>query len=284
MFRYKNKTIPVISIFFKYKNDVDIFIEDSDDEEFYISLFSNLLDGKRINKVISCKCKTSLISACENDQIDRKRKRIYLADSDLNLISNSNRNDLKHFHVLDRYCIENYLIEEKGIIETLHDCIILDKKKIKQQLGLEKWLKSISHSLVELFLHYSISHENALGKPTVSFPIGKLCKKVNKATVLDIDKVNDRVKEFRENIISVLGEDKYNTSIYERREKWPSNMDTLIKIVSGKDYILPLIIFRFNKLRGKESYNLKLESLRMRLAKTCDLNSLNKLKNKIIST
>ena len=53
MFGYKNNIIPTISIFFKYKNDVDIFIEDSNDEEFYKSLFSKLLGDKRINKITS---------------------------------------------------------------------------------------------------------------------------------------------------------------------------------------------------------------------------------------
>lgn len=283
MFRYKAKIVPAISIFFKYKNDVDVFIEDSNDEEFYKSLLSKLLDGKRINKIISCNCKTNLIAACENDQTDRKRKRIYLTDGDLDLILDSNRKDLKYLHVLDRYCVENFLIEENGIIETLHDCIILEKEQISKQLGLDNWLKSISHSLIELFLHYSISHENSLGLPTVSFSIGKLCKQVKGVTVLDIDKVNDRVKGFRNKIIAEIGEEKYNSSIYELREKWPSNVDTLIKVVSGKDYILPLIAFRFKKLKGKETYNLKWESLRMRLAKTCELNSLTELKNKIIS-
>jgi hypothetical protein len=283
MFRYKDKVVPAISIFFKYKNDVDIFIEDSNDQEFYKSLFSSLLNGKRINKVISCNCKTSLISACENDQTDRKRKRVYIVDGDLDLVLESNRNDLKYLHVLDRYCIENFLIEENGIIETLHDCIIMEKEKISKQLGLENWLKSISHSLIELFLHYSISHENALGFPTVSYSIGRLCRQVSGVTVLDVEKVNDRVKEFRNKIITEIGEEKYNNSIYELRTKWPSNVDTLLKIVSGKDYILPLIAFRFKKLKGKETYNLKWESLRMRLAKTCELNALAELKNKIIS-
>jgi hypothetical protein len=283
MFRYKDSVIPTISLFFKYKNDVDIFIEDSNDEEFYKSLFSNLLNGKRVNKIISCRCKTNLLSACENDQIDRKRKRIYLADADLDLILDTNRKDLKHLFVLDRYCIENFLIEEIGIIETLHDCIILDKEKITKELGLENWLKTISHSLIELFLHYAISHEHSLGHTTVSYSVGKLCKQVNKITVLDLNKVDERIKEFREKIIIAIGEDNYNENIYAKRNKWPSNINTFLEIVSAKDYILPLVSFRFKKLKGKETYNLKRETFRMRLAKTCEFDSLSNLKKKIIS-
>ena len=95
MLRYKEFVIPTISLFFKSKNDVDVFIEDSNDEEFYKVLLQRLTSGKRIKKIISCKCKTELLKACESDQFDRKRKRIYLTDGDLDLILDTNRKDLK---------------------------------------------------------------------------------------------------------------------------------------------------------------------------------------------
>src|SRR5688572_5862788 len=130
MLRYKEFVIPTISLFFKAKNDVDIFIEDSNDEEFYKVLLQRLTEGRRIKKIISCKCKTELIKACEADQTDRARKRIYLTDGDIDLIHDSNRKDLKHLHVLEKYCVENFLIEEEGLLETLHSNIVLDKSII----------------------------------------------------------------------------------------------------------------------------------------------------------
>ncbi|ALD22407.1 hypothetical protein AM218_15820 [Hymenobacter sp. DG25A] len=270
-------------MFFKSSNDVDIFIEDSNDEEFYKTLFSRLLSSKKISKIISCKCKTELIKACENDQYDRKRKRIYVTDGDLDLIFDNNRKDLKYLHVLSRYCIENFLLEETGIIETLYDNIVLDKEDIKKQLVFDNWLKGITNPLLELFLHYSITHEHKMGIKTVSTSVGGFCKQHRGITVLDNKKIEDRIQELRDEIITSLGENIYNESIYEKRQKWPPNIKSLITIVSAKDYILPLLTFRFKKLKGKESYNLKWESLRIRLAKTCDLDSLDDLKTKILS-
>lgn len=284
MIRYRNNIIPTVSLFFKYKNDVDIFIEDSNDEEFYKALLNNLFQGKkRIGKIISCGCKTRLLSACENDQIDRDRRRVYVTDGDLDLIHDTNRNDLNYLYVLDRYCIENFIIEESGIYETLHDCIILDKDEIEKKLGLNNWLKSISNPLIELFLHYSICHNQNMGLQTVKYSVGKLCVQKRGITVLDFDKINDRIKYLRNEIVTKIGDDKYNESIYDLRQKWQCCVGTLLKIVSAKDYIIPLLEFRFKKLQGKETYNLKRETLRMRLAKTADLEFLKSLRQQIIS-
>lgn len=283
MLRYKEYIIPTISLFFKSKNDVDVFIEDSNDEEFYKVLLNRLTDGKRIKKIISCKCKTELLKACEADQIDRNRKRIYLTDGDLDLINDTNRKDLKYLHVLNMYCIENHLVEEEGILEVLHSNIVLDKSAIKKQLTLSNYLKSISNPLIELFLHYSITHLYKMGAKTVSNSVGSFCKKNKSLTVLDVEKVEQKVKELRDEIILKIGEDNYNNTIYELRQKWPSNSNTLLTIVSAKDYILPLLTFRFKKLKGKESFNLKRESLRISLAKNINLESLEELKLDIIT-
>jgi hypothetical protein len=283
MLRYKEFIIPTISLFFKSKNDVDVFIEDSNDEEFYKALLHRLTDGKRIKKIISCKCKTELIKACEADQTDRDRKRIYLTDGDLDLILDANRKDLKYLHVLDKYCIENFLVEEEGLLEILHSNIVLDKSTISKQLTLSNYLRSISNPLNELFLHYAITHLHKMSIKTVANSVSSFCKQHKTLTVLDIVKVEQKIKELRDEIILKIGEDDYNETIYELRQKWPSNNQTLLTIVSAKDYILPLLTFRFKKLKGKESFNLKWESLRLGLAKNTKLESLESLKNKIIS-
>ncbi|MET3979003.1 hypothetical protein ABIB62_001572 [Mucilaginibacter sp. UYP25] len=280
MLRYTSKVLPTISLFFKSKSEIDVFIEDSNDEEFYKSLLHRLVIEKvKIDKLISLGCKQRVIAACEADQDYRKRKRLYIVDGDLDLIFDNNRKDLKHLFVLDHYCIENLLIDEDGIIETLHDCVILDKKKITASLGLEKWLKGIAHILVELFLHYSICHECVLGTKTVSIPVATLCKQDKGLTVLDIAKVEGLINTLRTNIIAKTSDEYYNDTIYTRRSLWPSNIESLIKIVSGKDYLLPLLAFRFKKLKGKETYNLKMETLRLRLAKTINLKKLRFLKS-----
>ncbi len=284
MLHYKNSIIPTIALFFRRNNDIDVFIEDSNDEEFYKTLLMRLVPENKISKIISCGCKTNLIEACEADQADRKRRRIYLADGDLDLVFDNNRKDLHHFFVLDRYCIENFLVNETGIVEVLHGCIVLDRSVIIKQLTLDSWLESISSYLIELFFHYSISHESQLGLKTVSIGVGTFCKQQPKNVhTLDFLKVEQKIDELKTEIISHIGQTAYLELITDRRSRWPLNSNTLLTIVSAKDYLLPLLAFRFKKLKGKVSFNLHFESLRIGLAKSCALDDLEPLRKVILN-
>lgn len=283
MLSYKTKIIPTLSIFFQHKNDIDFFIEDSNDEEFYKALFQNLFEEKRIGKIQSCGCRTKLIDACKNDQIDSKRKRFYISDGDLDLIFKEDEVNLKNLIILDRYCIENYLLEEESVIEIIHDSIVLEKSKIKNQLGFENWFKAISKPLIDLFLHYAISQKHAVGEQTTSYGVLRLCKQSHGVNVLDADRVNDRIKVLKTAIINKIGEDLYLEELYQFSSKWPITTETLLKIVSAKDYLIPLFTHRCKKLRGKSSYNVTQESLRLRLAKLNNFESLLWFKKIVLS-
>jgi hypothetical protein len=282
MLKFKSKVIPTLSIFFRHKNDVDIFIEDSNDEEFYSELFKSILDGKRANKIISCGCKTSLIEACENDQNPRNRHRVYLADGDLDLIFSEPRSDLRYLFFLKRYCIENFLFEEESIIEIIHDNTVLDRTKIQDKLGMTKWFETISKPLIDLFIHYAISHKYGLGLRTTSISVFTLCKKVSKIDVLDIDAVDNKIREFKIEIINSIGEENYLKEIYDLNLKWPVSVDNLLTIVSAKDYLLPLLRARCKKIKGKETFSLGHESIRLGLAKKNKFESLNELKTELL--
>lgn len=279
MLAFKDSVLPNIGLFFRYKNTVDVFIEDKNDDEFYLVLINRIFqnNGYKINKLLSLGCKMNVINACKTDQGKRDIKRVYIVDADLELITNDNEKDLKHLFVLQKYCIENYLIDEESIIEIIHDFLVIEKTKIKKQLGFENWLKGISNSLIELFLHYSICKQICPTHPTVSLGVGKLCEEVSKMSVLNIDKCNQRISDIKVEILKTISEEEYNEKIYDLRLKWPYSIDTLLKIVSAKDYIMPLLEFRFNKFKSTNSIRMRRETLRLRLAKLCEIKELEAL-------
>lgn len=283
MLKFKDFVLPNVGLFFRYKNTVDVFIEDSYDEEFYLTLVNRVFEktGHKINKLISLGCKTNVLAACHSDQAKRDVLRVYIVDGDLELITDSNEKKLKHLFVLDKYCIENYLIHKESIIEIIHDYLIIDRDKIEKQLSFENWLKGLSKDLIDLFLHYSISKQVCPTIPTISLGVGNLCEPIKKIPVLNEEKCNNRIKDIKEEILKSITNEEYNDKIYELREKWPYNMDTLLKIVSGKDYILPLLEFRLHKFKSTNSIKMRRETLRLRLAKLCDVSELKKITDKI---
>ncbi|KQN32373.1 hypothetical protein ASE92_17355 [Pedobacter sp. Leaf41] len=276
MLKFKDYIMPNIGLFFRHKNSIDIFIEDNYDEEFYKALLSRVFQGSsyQINKLIALGCKENVKNACKADQTARRQKRIYLVDGDLELITDSNEKGLKHYYVQEKYCVENNLLHKSSIIEILHDHMSVDKVKIEKQLGFENWLKGLSRPLIELFLNYAICKKIKPTVQTVAFGVGKLCTEVKKVAILDENKVNARIDTIKTEILTEISEEEYNELIYDLRCKWPVSIETLITIVSAKDYLLPLLEFRFHKLK---SVKMKRETLRLRLAKLCNVEELMEL-------
>lgn len=283
MLRYKEHILPTVARFFRHKNDVDIYIEDKNDDEFYLALFQRIAtkSGVTIGKLISLGDRQTVINTCLADQKDRNRKRIYVIDGDLHLINGSNPSEIKFLHIHDAYCIENYLIDEDAIIEILHDGFVISKEEISKLFTFDNFLKRLSKPLVELFLHYAIVFEICPTVKTVSNGVGIFCNQVRKVTVLADDKVNNKIAELKVEILKHIEEEEYNERIYALRQKWNYDTDTLLKIVSAKDYLLPLIQLRFAKIKSNTGFKITRESLRLRLAKLCSLDRLSSLETSL---
>lgn len=276
MFKLKDYIMPNIGVFFRHKNTIDVFVEDNYDEEFYKALLNRIFDrtGHKINKLLPLGCKTNVIEACRTDQASRPQKRVYIVDGDLELINDENNHKLNFLHVHDRYCIENYLLEENPLLEILHDALCVDKVKIQKQLGFENWLDGISEPLIELFLHYNICKRKSPTIQTVGYSVGRLCVAKKKVHVLDIPKINQRIEEIKLEILKSISKDEYDKEIKSLRAKWPVNSKNLLKIVSGKDYLIPLLLMRFAKFRDLGGISIPKHSLRLRLAKLCETKDL----------
>jgi len=270
MLKFKDYIMPNIGVFFRHKNTVDVFIEDNYDEEFYLALVNRVFakTGHKINKLLPLGCKKNVVNACSADQGKRTIKRVYIVDGDLELITDDNDKTLRHLFVLRKYCIENYLIHEESILEILHDYVLIDKEKISKQLSFENWLKGLSKNLIDLFLHYALC-------------VGKLCEMVKKIPVLKEEKGNQRISDLKVEILKVISEEEYNEKIYTLRSKWAYSVETLLQIVSAKDYLFPLLEFRFHKFKSINSVNIRRETLRLRLAKLCDISELTPISNYI---
>lgn len=285
MLKYKDNILPTIARFFRHKNDVDIYIEDVNDDEFYLTLFKRIADKNnfKIGKLIPLGNRKSVIDACLSDQNDRQRSRLYVIDGDLFLIFDNNPKGIRNLHVHDAYCIENYLLDESAIVEILHDGFVIPKEEIIKQFTFDNFLKRISKPLIELFLHYGIVFEICLPIKTVSNGVGVFCHQVKNVTVLSDEKINQKIEELKIEILKNITEEEYSEKIYQLRQKWNYDIETLLKIVSAKDYTLPLTHLRFTKINTKSGFKITRESLRLRLAKLCNLDRLALLEAAILA-
>ena len=91
---------------------------------------------------------------------------------------------------------------------------------------------------------------------------------------------------FKNKTLEGITLEEYNEILKLRKKAWNCTNENLLKIVSGKDFILPLLQFRINKVnqvcKSKSSSALfPRETIKMLLIKHCDLKRLEILKKTI---
>lgn len=291
MLKYGSDALKAMSKLFSYRNDVDIYTEDKvADKEFYKTLFKNLFgDSLIINDVTPLGCKANVLNEYDNQDSKSKRKKYFIVDGDLDLILGTNRKNEKNLIILDSYCIENYLLEEEGIINLIYFSNgEKSKEQHKSKLNFDKWLGYNSQSLVDLFLNFAILRKYG-GGPKLKSANQFLTKNV-KETILDKTKVTTYSKEVKDEIIAILesngysnieANDLYNIDYKKLNNIWKYNNDSLLKTVSGKNYLLPLLQFRINHCIDGNKALFPRNSLKLYLADNSNLNRLGFLKQRI---
>lgn len=155
------------SIFFQYRNDIDIYTEDKiSDKEFYRTLFNRLLKGTNviINDVTPLGCRKNVLDKRDTDFNNKvKRKRLYIIDSDIFLVYGNDEVNFDDVHALGYYCIENVILDTNGIIEILHSEVASKtRSELTTELDFDNWLSGLSPLLSDMFLHYAL-HESVFG-------------------------------------------------------------------------------------------------------------------------
>jgi len=279
MLSYNQESKRLVATFKQYRNDIDIFTEDENkDREFYSVLFQRLLKDTdiTINDITPLGCRANVINRCKNEP-DNGRKKIFIVDGDIYIIYKKKTEKLKNLFILDSYCIENYIVDEDSCTQFAYN--LLGTKpisEIKNKIKFDEWINSLTVPLIDLFIHFSILHE-INGR----FNLYNAYKFIVKGTI-DISLVNKEIDLVKSEILEIISIDKYNELLEKRNSIWTKSPDTFMKIVSGKDYILPLVqikVQEIRKLKGLFSN----ESLKVLLAQFCKLDRLERLKKTIVN-
>ncbi|WP_336716848.1 DUF4435 domain-containing protein [Chryseobacterium mucoviscidosis] len=291
MLKFGIDSLKSISKFFSYRNDIDIYTEDKEaDKEFYKALFKNLLGEKIIiNDITPLGCKANVINAYRNQNKNDGRKKIFIVDGDLELINKNNIVSEKNLVVLDSYCIENYLIEENGIISLLYYSSGTESlENLKNKLNFDRWLSYNATTLTTLFINFAILRK--LGGGPVLQNAHDFLTLNKKQTILDKAKVKKYTTIIYNEIITLLTTggltnleaNKIYLEEYDRIiSYWKYNNETYLRIVSAKNYILPLLQFRINHCNNKGKTLFPKSSLKLFLASNSKLDRLNFLRDRI---
>ena len=268
------------TVFTQYRNTIDIYTEDKEEDKiFYVSLLTRLLAGTdiHIKDVYPLGCRNTVISCCQKDT-DAKRRKLYIVDGDIYL-QFRDKEKYDGLYVLDAYCIENFMICEESLCYL---AFRLDGRKpfdeVKQLLNIPQVLNSLVHPLTDLFFYYSIPME-LYGQYEILHIDAYLD---DKRENIDNTKIENKIADIRSGLKSYGKKDnEIDLLLEQRKERFPYNLETLLTVVSAKNYIIPYFRHLINK---KMEYNIRIpnESWKFNLVDKYEIERLNCLKEEII--
>ena len=268
------------STFLTYRNDVDIYTEDEDkDREFYKTLFKRLIKHDIvINDVTPLGNKDTVKSRCA-DEPENGRKKIFIIDGDVTIIHGKEIPSMKNLFVLDAYCIENFLFDEETLIHFIYlNCATKSKEKIVAELDFENWLKEYSELFIDLFIHFSLA--NFFGVYFTLYNANKYHLKNKIELLFSKDLVVQDIQKIKGDVLKIVSEAEFLAKHEELKTKWTNCIDSLFTIVSGKDYLIPLLLIKTQCFKKSKSLP-TLEEVKMSLVQFSNLDRLKKLKETI---
>ena len=268
------------STFLAYRNDIDIYTEDNEkDKEFYRVLFRRLLRNDIvINDVTPLGSRDQVMQRCK-DEPKNGRKKIFIIDGDISIIHGKDIPIVDNLFVLDAYCIENFLFDKETVIHFIYlSCGTKPKESIEAELAFDEWLSNYSTKFIKLFIHFALT--NYFGGYFTLFNANKYHTKTKDNIVFVEELVDEDIKNIKNEILKTVSEEEYEKKRAELEAHWTDCTNNLFTIVSGKDYLIPILLIKTQSFKKSKALP-TLEEIKFSLAQFCKLERLSELKKKI---
>ena len=222
--------------------------------------------------------RTCVINGVENH--DDSFPKVYVIDGDLFWVSQTFDSSEQRLFQYDFYCVENALFCKNAALTIIQETLgNINLTEIEERFSWEEWLGSFEKELIELFVIFATAFKLKPSIKTTSRGVHSIIKNIRKSVpVIDHEKLQSVKDEVKTELNNDFGEDTVKSemvSIYN----WVEVNNFGINIVSGKDFLLPLLSFKIKEICGLD---MKTESRNFRLAKYCDLSSLKPLRTHIL--
>ena len=209
------------------------------------------------------------------------RKTFFIIDGDIDVLLERNNSFSKNLFIFDRYCIENFLFDETAASRVLHLLLYSeDFEAVSAKLAFQTYYRDLIIPIVDLYFAYAISQKFDLSHEfssvsqfmhaTNEIKVSSLVSEANQITADVIDKLNAKNKN---------GQSIVDSCLTALKKRWPYTMDTLARVVSGKDCLLHLLRRNIKKACGDKSVQLlDRRPLKLFLAQHIDMKCLDTLR------
>jgi hypothetical protein len=265
------------SVFFEQFNDIDVYIEDTavGSKKLYSVLLMRALGGRiNIDSVFPLGNRQAVLSRCMADAAtpQSSRRRVYIVDGDFDCVLKRLASGAHpRLFVLNRYCIENYLVDGSSALDVLfEDDADRAMSVLETELAFDVWINRNAESLWKLFLTFAIANLLVPHVPTISRQLRSFVSSAD--GYLDQAKVDQCVAQIATYIDAELGKGAFSGTCLTYVGRLGTTFSAqVMRIVSGKHFLLPLLLMRMRSITRIHS---PAHALKLRLAHTCDVSEL----------
>lgn len=274
-------------VFYSPQKSVFIFTEDKPGDKLFYEILLKRLNNPSftIEKVQPLGPKSEVIEKSIQDK-KSKTPTLYIVDGDIKLMFGDCLEN-KNLISLDRYCIENYLCCESGIVDYLVLKTGFEESKVKAKLQFSSFMNKNGKLVLNYYHHLAISFQLGCGigfKNSQAFTKG-----AGQHAKIDKTLVDNEIAVISTAIINKLkseGIKAYRKTYHEKlkdiRQQNNFGLQTILKVLSGKDILLPLIKHRIDFV-DPTSRVLSKEQIKRILAEKVSMEPLAPIKRKITS-
>jgi len=262
----------------------NIIVEDKDKEFEYERIFARLLGDISRFKIIALGGKTQVIDNFTEKSTSistaESLGEIYLLDGDFDFIE-MNENALCHPSLiyLDRYDIENYLIDKEAIESFAQGAGKLRLEEVESHINFISWHQSVTQFLHELFILFYLVQKNNLGIKNVGMSTYYFFDDTGAPNKDRYIAYLSEVKECFENLPNFKSSKSFDAEINACKNIISEAVgEEFSRIISGKYYLLSIQLH----LKNKNCYKTKVDNLRWSLITNFDIVQMDWLKQRII--
>jgi hypothetical protein len=273
-------------IFSQKEGCIYIFTEDKkDDQIFYDLLLSRLCDESlKIESITPLGSRSNVMKRSLEDN-NPQVPTLYIIDGDIDLLIKQPI-ESSNLIGLDRYCIENYLCCENGLISLLVTNYGNSNAHYKSKLDFQKTLTKFCYDFQKIAVRYYVAQQlecqTGFKKADDFFFIrSKGVFKLDKPKVnAEIQRIENLIKnKIKENKIKAYKSEMIRL-IKDVEKNNPFDTNNYLKVISGKDFLLPILEKKIKLVEGRLT-NWSTDQFKRNLAERIDVSSLHRVKLKM---
>lgn len=144
-------------VFYQSYNSLYFYVEDADQENLYFTILKDIFPDAAFEKIFPLSGKSNVLSHAKDPENRPVGNRVYILDKDFDDLLEK-KESIKGVFYLKNFCIENYVVQEKALVEVvLESRPKIKRKYIQAELSLDKVIPEIGKNLRHLFSLFYIS-------------------------------------------------------------------------------------------------------------------------------